>query len=720
MAHARAALIWSALGVAIAFPLAVAATSPLLVWREPVCIAAGFAGVVAMALVLVQPLLAGGYLPCLPARRGRFYHRVTSAALVVANAIHVGGLWVTGPPDVVDALLLVSPTPFSTWGVAAIWAALAAALLAVLRRPLRLSPASGAHGPRFGDRDGKRRPRHADRGDEGYCLEGRALHSDGGGDGEGGGGPAGLNGASAAEGLRAQVRKAAPEGAERTRRIFWGGGARPIVHGACSAMPLLACPQRLPRPRHPLRGSAGRGGSARKEANLRPDVLPAREGFEWPGQTRRVRLRKRRRRRVDMENAALPKIFSRSCVALTAAGLALPAAAQDAPLSVAMHYTQEQAAPLIACLDAYDADGVTAAYQQISYGDYLQTVLTGRLAGQSPDIYNVYSIWAPQMVDNGVLAAPPVGISEFVREGWAQSTVDAASIDGTLYGVPTEVSVYMLVSNMALLREAGYDAPPATWEELREMAEAVTTRNDQGRIETAGFAYAQSSSGAGLVHPFYAMIFSEGGDVYGADKSEALLDAPEAQAALQKQAGLVRDGLVDLSVDAYDFPAGGIAMMVMANWYESAIREGLGDGFEDVTVSVIPAGEDWRTLQYAFFMGVDSGSDRQDEAWALVRHLNEARDGGPSCMGEMLDGLGALTANTADTEALPAADAFTQPFADALAENRAISQPNVMQASEIEGLMARAIEEVMAGEAEPAARLEALDAEVEDILAEFY
>ena len=160
-------------------------------------------------------------------------------------------------------------------------------------------------------------------------------------------------------------------------------------------------------------------------------------------------------------------------------------------------------------------------------------------------------------------------------------------------------------------------------------------------------------------------------------------------------------------------------MMVMANWYKSAIAEGMG-GLDDVTVSAIPAGEDWRTLQYAFFMGVDSSSDRQDEAWALTRHLNETRDGAPSCVGEMLDGLGALTASAADTAALPAADAFTQPFIDALSNDRAISQPNVMQASEIEGLLARAIEEVMAGKAEPAEEMDALNTEVEDILAEFY
>ena len=396
---------------------------------------------------------------------------------------------------------------------------------------------------------------------------------------------------------------------------------------------------------------------------------------------------------------------------------AVPAAAQDGPLTVAMHYTQEQAAPLIACLEGYDADGVTAAYQQIRYGDYLQTVLTGRLAGQSPDVYNVYSIWAAQMTDNGVLAEPPQDVADFVRDGYAAGTVDAATIDGTLWGVPTEVSVYMLVSNMALLREAGFEAPPETWDELREMARAITTRNDQGRIETAGFAFAQSA--AGMVHPFYALLYSEGGDVYADDRSEAMLEGEAARTALENMAGLVEDGSADLSVDAYDFPAGGIAMMIMANWYESAIAEGLG-GLEDVAVTHIPMGEDWRTLQYAFFMGVDAQSERQDAAWALVRHLNEPRDGGASCMGEMLDGLGALTASAADTAALPAPDDFTAPFVAALEDGRAITQPNVMQASEIEGMMAQTFEEVVSGEAEAGPALEELDGEVEDVLFEFY
>ena len=137
---ARVILIWAALAAAIGVPLALAATSDLLEWRGPVYIVAGFAGIIALGLLLVQPLLIGGYLPGLSAYRGRGAHRWIGGALIVAVVVHVGGLWITSPPDMVDALLLVSPTPFSPFGVIAMWAIFAVALLAALRRRLGLRP----------------------------------------------------------------------------------------------------------------------------------------------------------------------------------------------------------------------------------------------------------------------------------------------------------------------------------------------------------------------------------------------------------------------------------------------------------------------------------------------------------------------------------------------------------------------------------------------------
>ncbi len=68
----------------------------------------------------------------------RRLHRWVGLSLVTAILIHVGGLWITSPPDVIDALLFVSPTPFSAWGVTAMWAAFAAVLLGLFRQRLNV------------------------------------------------------------------------------------------------------------------------------------------------------------------------------------------------------------------------------------------------------------------------------------------------------------------------------------------------------------------------------------------------------------------------------------------------------------------------------------------------------------------------------------------------------------------------------------------------------
>jgi predicted ferric reductase len=145
MRSAKATLIWAALAAAIGVPIAAAAASPLLAWRGPLYILAGFAGILALGLMLVQPLLAGGYLPGLSGWRGRRTHRWIGGALVVAVVVHVAGLWITSPPDMIDALTFTSPTPFSPFGVIAMWAIFAVALLAALRRRLGLRTWRIAH-----------------------------------------------------------------------------------------------------------------------------------------------------------------------------------------------------------------------------------------------------------------------------------------------------------------------------------------------------------------------------------------------------------------------------------------------------------------------------------------------------------------------------------------------------------------------------------------------
>lgn len=132
--------LWSIVAISMGVPVALATTSPYLSYRSPIYIAAGFVGIIAMALLLLQALLSRpspNFLSAAPARR---WHRITGITITVLVLAHVGGLYIVSPPDTLDALMLRAPTLFSLFGVLGLWACLLTAGLAATRRRLHMRP----------------------------------------------------------------------------------------------------------------------------------------------------------------------------------------------------------------------------------------------------------------------------------------------------------------------------------------------------------------------------------------------------------------------------------------------------------------------------------------------------------------------------------------------------------------------------------------------------
>ncbi|MFC3124400.1 ABC transporter substrate-binding protein [Pseudoroseomonas globiformis] len=353
-------------------------------------------------------------------------------------------------------------------------------------------------------------------------------------------------------------------------------------------------------------------------------------------------------------------------------------------------------APLFSCYREYEKlhPGLRIVYRQADIADYLQTVITARLAGTSPDIYNVYSFWSGQLAAAGLLAKPPTEIHRFIRESYLPSTVPGAEVRGALWGIPGEISTYMLVYNKELLSRAGYAAPPRSWDEVRQMAASITRRNVRNNIATAGYAFGPTSGNT--VHPFLAMLMARG-VMPLQDQHRTGLATSEAEEVLAGMAQLFTDGSASNAVTSRDFSSGTVGMAIMANWVKDTLQQGLGERFSAVVgVAPIPSGEvDWRTLQYSFFWAVDARSPSQLEAWSLLRWLNTPRAGGrPSCTGEMLLRMGGLTGNKADIAlgAPDLADDFTRPFVEALASGRAVALPNLRRMTEIQQLLHHNIE----------------------------
>jgi predicted ferric reductase len=112
-----AALAWGLLAACVLVPIGIAAANPLQASRDALWIGGGLAGAVALALMLVQPLLAAGALPGAAASTGRWWHRRLGVSIAALIGLHVFGLYLSSPEDIADALMLVAPTPFSVYGV---------------------------------------------------------------------------------------------------------------------------------------------------------------------------------------------------------------------------------------------------------------------------------------------------------------------------------------------------------------------------------------------------------------------------------------------------------------------------------------------------------------------------------------------------------------------------------------------------------------------------
>lgn len=413
-----------------------------------------------------------------------------------------------------------------------------------------------------------------------------------------------------------------------------------------------------------------------------------------------------------------------TCFALTVmVVVATLGASADAAtrIVIAAHYGQGQKDHLLPYFEEYMKlhPDIELVYQELTFADYLQTVMTARIAGQQPDIYHVYSLWGVQLQENGVLAEPPASIQQFVREQFVPSSVDAVTMKGTVWGIPTEINNYMLVYNKRLLAEAGYTEPPRTWEELLEMGKAVTRRNADGQIVQAGFALERGWDSI-VVHPWLALLYGEGGQPFADDFSRATFNGPEGVRALEKLVALFDEGLTDPNVSVWDFPTGTIAMTIMAPWYENSLRRAMADRFSDVAVAPIPPGPaGLRTVQYTYYWAVDDRSKVKEEAWKFLRWLNEATESG-SRMGRMLVTIGAIPSNQADISAFAAelGDTYTKPFVEAL--NYSIPEPNVMQGQEIKVVLMNAILKAYYGELTPQQALDEAAAEVDFILAEYY
>lgn len=336
--------------------------------------------------------------------------------------------------------------------------------------------------------------------------------------------------------------------------------------------------------------------------------------------------------------------------------------AQQVELSYLTHWSPETVALLEQAAARYGEEhpDITVTVRAVPFGDLLTTIRS-QGGGEGPTIWGIYDLWLPELVRDGLVAPAPEPVSGEVTSAWPSGVAAAAQVDGTVYGIPNEINVYALNYNKALFEQAGIDHPPANWDELRDAAARLTDAG-AGR---QGFGLINSWA-AGVVHPFASLLVSNGGQLI-ADGKPAL-DSPQAGEVFGLYEEMVKNGWSVPEMGTADanttgpfldnFVSGKTGMIIMANWWESALKAGMGDAFANVGTAPIPvgpSGDQPSSISYTWLTVVNAAAPEaeQQAAWDFLAWLNGEGSGenGASAMSDILMSMGILPSRTSDVAA---------------------------------------------------------------------
>jgi ABC-type glycerol-3-phosphate transport system substrate-binding protein len=193
--------------------------------------------------------------------------------------------------------------------------------------------------------------------------------------------------------------------------------------------------------------------------------------------------------------------------------------------------------------------------------------------------------------------------------------------NGKLYGLPYYTSYFGIIYNDRMLKAAGFDGPPRTYEEWSQQARAIKARG----LSKTPMIWPVKHTGWGGMWVVNAMAASRGGKVL----DDRLAVTPVALESLRWWAGTYKEGLSDpngLELDSNEaaraFQSGDYATLLTANFFAGA--QWANDKEKSKVAGVAKLGrlpERGRTVGFARLYGVSATSAHKPEAWRLVKFL---------------------------------------------------------------------------------------------------
>jgi len=186
------------------------------------------------------------------------------------------------------------------------------------------------------------------------------------------------------------------------------------------------------------------------------------------------------------------------------------------PLSFITYHTED-------CIEAQllnefgDEEGIDTDWIAIPSASYHDKVALDLFTSKGTwDIFYSWQAWTMEF--ENYLEDITELIPGEIKADVVEAAADAVVSDGKWYGMPMFLSIYVLYYNEELLQEAGYSHPPANFDELEEMSEAIYKKTD-GEV----YGFAREGTAQGPFQTFLILIQSVGGNLYAKDSDGNLV-----------------------------------------------------------------------------------------------------------------------------------------------------------------------------------------------------
>ena len=271
-----------------------------------------------------------------------------------------------------------------------------------------------------------------------------------------------------------------------------------------------------------------------------------------------------------------------SCAALTMASAA-PAFAEDVTLNALFMkqagYSEEDVTAMTQAFT--ESTGIQVNPTFVAYEELAPKILTSASSG-GYDVILGDCIWPAQFAKAGLVLDVTDRVEALELDDIYQGALDATRYEGRYYGMPWLNDVKYMFVNTELLKQAGIEELPATWDELIEDAKAV---KEQGICEYPIVGcYAQAEC---LICDYTCIAGSFGG-AFVDENNQPTLNSEENVAALDFMASTLQDGLCNPKSLEMIEDDGGTPHSATCGWYTVNV---CGVGTDDLMMQNIDLNE---------------------------------------------------------------------------------------------------------------------------------